>query len=272
MYRMVQWYYSGTSSSVERSLWEREVQGATPWSPTNQPTIDNLGKLDYLNHIKMKDIKKKLLFLALFTIVGFASLQLPFNKLAGSNVSFTLFDFFAPIAGAFLGPLYGIISVFGVMVTNNLIKDVPWTTGTIIRLFPTLFAVYYFSTINKKGERPWVLLVPLVAILTFLAHPYGRQVFYYPLMFWLIPLVAYRFRNNLFMKSLGATFTAHSVGGAAWIWAFNLKPAVWNSLILVVISERLLFAVGIAASFVLMKHILSFLISKGVLPKNNFSY
>lgn len=218
----------------------------------------------------MSKMQKKLFFLALFTVLGFLSLQLPFNKLMGSNVSFTLFDFFAPIAGAFLGPVFGIISVFSVVVTNNFIKDVPWTTSTIIRLFPTLFAVYYFSTIQKNNGK-WILAIPFLAILVFLAHPNGRQVPYYPLMFWLIPLIAYRFKNNLYMKSLGATFTAHSVGGAAWIWAFNLKASVWQGLIPVVISERLLFAAGIAGSFLVTKFALNFLIQKGVLPKISFS-
>lgn len=215
----------------------------------------------------MARFNKVLVFFVLFSILGFASLQVPFNKLAGSNVSFTLFDFFAPIAGAFLGPLYGIISVFGVMVTNNLIKDVPWTTGTIIRLFPTLFAVYYFAVISKKGSGRWILAVPILAILAFLAHPNGRQVPYYPLMFWLIPLVAYRFKNNLYMRTLGATFTAHAVGGASWIWTFNLPASVWNSLIPVVIAERLLFATGIAVTYILVKYTLQYLASKKILPK-----
>lgn len=219
----------------------------------------------------MKIDRKKLFFLGLFIVMGFITLQIPFNKLAGSNVSFTLFDFFAPIAGAFLGPVFGIVSVFSVMVTNNIIKEVPWTQGTIIRLFPTLFAVYYFATISKKNQKPWILVVPVVAILIFLTRPHGRLVPHYTL-FWLIPLIAYRFRNNLWIKSLGATFTAHAVGGAAWIWAFNLPASVWNGLIPVVISERLLFATGIAVSFIVVKYALNFLISKGVLPKINFSY
>lgn len=214
----------------------------------------------------MKRWQKKLFFLSLFSLLGYVSLQIPFNKLAGSNVSFTLFDFFAPIAGAFLGPLYGIISVFAVMATNNLIKDVPWTQGAIIRLFPTLFAVYYFATIRKRETGKWILAVPVLAIVTFIAHPNGRQVPYYTL-FWVIPLIAYRFRGNLYMRSLGATFTAHAVGGAAWIWAFNLPPSVWQNLIPIVISERLLFAAGIAASYVVMKHSLYFLASKKILPK-----
>lgn len=217
----------------------------------------------------MSKLRKKLFFLALFTLVGFISLQVPFNKLAGSNVSFNLFDFFAPIAGAFLGPIAGVASVLVVEVSNNLIKQTPWTTGSFIRLFPTLFAVYYFAAIQRKGGK-WILAIPILAILAFLAHPNGRQVPYYTL-FWVIPFMSYRFRNNLFMKSLGATFTAHSVGGAAWIWAFNLKAAIWNGLIPVVISERLLFASGIAASYIIVKYTLNYLASKHVLPKLEIS-
>lgn len=218
-----------------------------------------------------KSLREKLLFLAIFTLVGFVTLQIPFNKLAGSNVSFTLFDFFAPIAGAFLGPIFGIASVLTVSVTNNLIKDAPWTTGTIIRLFPTLFAVYYFATISKKSTGKWILAVPVISIIAFLAHPIGRMVWYYPLMFWLIPLFVYKFRSNLLLKSLGATFTAHSVGGAAWIWAFNLPANVWNGLIPIVIAERLLFALGIAASFVITGKVLSYLASKHALPELKLS-
>lgn len=213
----------------------------------------------------MTKSQKKLFFLALFTLIGLLSLQVPFNKLVGSNVSFTLFDFFAPIAGAFLGPFSGVASVLIVEVVNNLVKQTPWTTGVIIRLFPTLFAVYYFATVQKKGSGKWILAVPVLAILTFLAHPNGRQVPYYTL-FWFIPLLALRFRNNLFMRSLGATFTAHSVGGAIWIWVFNLKASIWQGLIPVVISERLLFAVGIAISYILVKNVLVYLASKKVLP------
>lgn len=214
----------------------------------------------------MKKLQKKILFLAIFTVVGFASLQIPFNKLAGSNVSFTLFDFFGPIAGAFLGPVFGIGSVLAVELINFFLKHTPVTTASIIRLFPTLFAVYYFATITKKGSGKWILAVPVLAIIAFIAHPIGRQVPYYTL-FWFIPLIAYKLRKNLYMKSLGATFTAHSVGGVVWIWALNLPAKVWTVLIPVVIEERLLFASGIAISFVLTKRILAYLASRHVLPK-----
>lgn len=216
----------------------------------------------------MSNTKKKLFFLALFTIVGFIALQIPFNKVVGSNVSFTLFDFFAPIAGGFLGPAFGIASVFAVEIINLFIKQTPLTTGSVIRLFPTLFAVLYFALASrKKFQGKWLLIVPIICILAFIVHPIGRQVPYYALMFWSIPVIAYFKRDNLFVKSLGATFTAHAVGGALWIWAFNLPAEVWRNLIPIVITERLLFATGIAVSYIIVKHTLSYLASKKVLPK-----
>ncbi len=223
----------------------------------------------------MKSVQKKLLFLVLFTLVGFASLQIPFNKLAGSNVSFTLFDFFGPIAGAFLGPVFGVGSVLTVELINMFVKQTPWTTGSIIRLFPTLFAVYYFASLSKqKGSNrrvKWILAVPVLAIIAFIANPIGREVFYYS-FFWFIPLIAYKFRKNLYMRSLGSTFTAHAVGGAAWIWALNLPASLWNTLIPIVIGERLLFALGISISFIAVKKTLTYLISKKILPSLDLSF
>lgn len=210
--------------------------------------------------------KEKILFLTLFIIVGFLTLQIPVNKLAGSAVSFTFFDFFGPIAGAFIGPWLGIVSVLLVEVVNLVVKHTPLTTGAIIRLFPTLFAVFYFAIFSKKeNKNNYILFVPFLAIVLFIANPIGRTVWYYSL-FWFIPVIAYFKRQNVFVRSLGATFTAHAVGGAAWIWAFHLPASVWKNLIPVVIEERLLFALGITVSYLLMKEALQFLISKKLLP------
>lgn len=214
-------------------------------------------------------MKQKFIFIALFSLISFIGLQIPFTKLAGSNVSFTLFDFFAPISGAFLGPLYGVASVFLVEVVNFIIKGTTPSTGSIIRLFPILFACFYFGLFSKKTMQRndlLILAIPILAIIAFTLHPIGREVWYYSL-FWIIPLIAYFKKDNLFIRSLGATFAAHSIGGALWIWAFNLPANVWNSLIPIVIQERLLFALGIALSFIVFKHILSFLIARKVLPQ-----
>lgn len=211
-------------------------------------------------------LKKQLFFLALFSIIGFVALQIPFTKLMGSNVSFTLFDFFGPMAGAFLGPVFGIISVFVVEVFNLLIKQTPLTTGVVIRLFPTLFATAYFALYSKKNYNGKLLLIiPVLAILIFNLNANARGAWYLSL-YWLIPVVAYFKRNNLYIRSLGSTFTAHAVGGAAWAIALNLPTSVWKMLVPVVAMERLLFASGIAVSYLVMKYALKFLISKKLLP------
>lgn len=210
--------------------------------------------------------KKDVVFLTIFSIIGFACLQIPFTKLVGSTVSFTLFDFFAPIAGAFIGPFYGILSVFLVEIVNIAFHHTPMTIGTIIRLFPMLFAVYYFAIASKKhANSKFILVVPLISIALFILHPIGRLVWYFSL-FWTIPLIAYLKKDMLLFRSLGATFTAHAVGGAMWIWAISLTPEMWRNLIPTVIAERLLFAVGISISYILVKRALSFLIKKRILP------
>lgn len=218
----------------------------------------------------MSKIKKQLLFLGLFSIFGFISLQIPFSKILGSNISFTLFDFFAPISGAFLGPVFGILSVFAVEIINFYIKATPLTSATVIRLFPTLFAVLYFALASKKKDSKWFLAIPLLCMAVFIANPNGRQAWYYS-FFWLIPVFAYFRKNNLYLRSLGSTFTAHAVGGAAWIWAFNLPASVYNTLIPITTAERMLFAAGISASYLVTRKLLQFLISKKFLPKLEFS-
>ena len=165
------------------------------------------------------------------------------------------------MTGAFIGSIPAVIAVllmhsFNFFAHGAHIQDV----GTIIRFFPMLFAVLYFT---RKGKLN--ILVPLIAIVVFLMHPIGREVWYFSL-FWTIPIFAYFLRDRfLFARALGATFSAHAVGGAVWIWAFALPVSVWNSLIPVVFAERLLFALGIMASYVLVNNLLYALEQKRIL-------
>lgn len=213
-----------------------------------------------MKYIKQLITKKNVLFIAIFAIVGFIALQIPVAELEGSRVKFTVYDAFAPVVGAFIGSIPGVIAVFLMQFFHFLahgarIED----AGTIIRFFPMLFAALYFA---KK--RKFDLIIPAVAIAAFLAHPIGRDVWYFSL-FWTIPIFAYFLRDRfLFARALGATFTAHAVGGALWIWTFSLPAPVWNSLILAVVVERLLFAVGITGSFVLVNNLLCLLEKKRI--------
>jgi hypothetical protein len=211
-------------------------------------------------------MKKKIVFVVIFAVLGFLALQVPLVQVVGSKAKFTLFDSFAPIAGAFLGSIPGMIAVLLMQLGNFFVHGAEVVdAGTIIRFFPALFAAMYFARKTKFN-----LAIPLLAILAFNIHPIGRSVWYYSL-FWLIPVACYFWQEKfLLARSLGATFTAHAVGGAAWIWAFSLPKAVWISLIPVVAVERIIFALGMAVTYVLVNNILAVLEQKNIvsLPIN----
>ena len=201
---------------------------------------------------------KNIWFIVIFTGLGFFALQVPVTQLAGSKATFTLFDFFGPIATGFIGVLPGLAAIFLMQFINFLVHGANVVDlGTIIRFFPMLFAALYFGMKSRA-----ILLVPLVAIAAFNLHPIGRTVWYYSL-FWVIPILCHFARDrSLFFKSLGTTFTAHAVGGALWIHVFELPQAVWISLIPVVLVERLLFTAGIAGMYVVLNNALNFLIER----------
>lgn len=206
--------------------------------------------------------RNKLVFISIFTLFGLIALQIPFTRLMGSSVKFTLFDFLAPTAGTFLSTPIGIISVFLMQVINLLLHGVDKIgAASIIRLFPTLFAVLYFA---KK--RTVNILIPILAIIIFNLHPIGRSSWQYS-MFWLIPIAAHFFRKNLFVRSLGATFTAHAVGGALWVWTFSLSREMWLALIPQTAMERTLIAAGISISYVVLTNILNYATKKRLIPR-----
>ncbi|PIR96438.1 MAG: hypothetical protein COT92_01145 [Candidatus Doudnabacteria bacterium CG10_big_fil_rev_8_21_14_0_10_42_18] len=202
--------------------------------------------------------KKKLYFTIVFIAVGLLAFQVSLSKLVGSNVNFTLFDAFGPITAAFLGTLPGIIALIFIQGINFLIHGAQVIdAGTVIRFFPMLFAALYFARKTK-----WNIIIPLLAMLAFNLHPIGRSAWYYSL-YWLIPVAMYFLQNKyLLARSLGATFTAHAVGGAAWVWAFGLSKEIWTGLIPVVAFERAMFAVGIAVMYVLVNNLVHALMAE----------
>lgn len=205
--------------------------------------------------------KKNILFIVIFAVLGFIALQIPVAQLEGSKAKFMVYDAFAPIAGAFIGSLPGVVAIFLMQFVNFFAHGaVVEDAGTIIHFLPMLFAALYFA---RKGK--FNLIIPALAIIIFIIHPIGRTVWYFA-FFWIIPIVAYFFHDRfLLARALGATFTAHAVGGALWIWVFALPSTVWISLIPIVAIERIFFALGIVVSFVLVNNILAYLQKKHIL-------
>lgn len=200
---------------------------------------------------------KKLIFLAIFAVLVIVSLNINFSALVGAdNQFFTLFQFFGPIVGAFLGPWLGIAAILGAEFGNMLIAGREFTVINIIRLTPMLFAAYYFGTTKKDKAG---IVFPLIAIAAFILHPVGRTVWFFSL-YWLIPVIVkmlpQAYAKNPFFKGLGATFTAHAIGGALWIWTVPMTAEMWTGLIPVVAYERLLFTLGIGASYIIFNTLL----------------
>lgn len=211
-----------------------------------------------MKNIKEYFNKKNILFIVIFAVIGLIALQVPVAQIVGSKTKFTLFDFFGPIATGFIGLVPGIVAIFLMQLANFLIHGANVVdAGTIIKFFPMLFAAFYFA---RKGK--FNVILPVLAIIAFIAHPNGRGAWYYS-MYWLIPIICYFFRDKfLLAKSLGTTFTAHAVGSTLYLYVFALPAAVWTSLIPVVAIERGLFALGIAAMYLVFNNVLNILAEK----------
>jgi len=214
--------------------------------------------------------RKGIMFLLIFSILVFVGekINLPkliwpllsylgienfplFQLVGANNQSFTLFQFFGPIAGAFLGPVVGVLSVLIAEIANFFVLGKELTLINFIRLLPMLFAAWYFGTKRDKLS----FLTPIIAMILFIVHPVGRQVWYFSLL-WTIPisvkLLPKKYSEKVFLKSIGATFTAHAVGGSTWNYVAQMTPELWIGLIPVIVIERLLFALGISLSFVIL--------------------
>ena len=208
----------------------------------------------------------KALFVLIFTALVLVSSQINFSALMGGtpNQFFTFFQFLGPIGGLFLGPIFGAASVLLAQILEIAVTGKSFDVISILRLLPMVMAAVYFALAKDKNGN-WMLLVPILATIAFVMHPVGAQVWYYAVIFWSIPIIAKLFfSKNLFARSLGTTFTAHSVGGAIWIYAFNTTPELWNFLLFsgTVLFERVLFALGICISFIVMNTLLTYVENK----------
>ncbi|MBI5035845.1 hypothetical protein HZC09_00740 [Candidatus Micrarchaeota archaeon] len=193
--------------------------------------------------------RKHALFIALFAALVVLGDNIKLAAVWGaSGQFFTLFQLFGPIAGAFLGPVIGAVSVLGAELFNFFIAGKEASLVNLLRLSPMLFAAYYFGI--KEG-RNYAALIPLACMALFVLHPVGGKAWIYTL-YWLLPLgMAVMFKGNLIARSLGATFTAHAVGSVMWLYFVNpMTPELWMALIPIVAMERLAFAAGISVSYV----------------------
>ncbi len=200
--------------------------------------------------------KKGIVFLVLFTVLALVGMKLNFSTLIGEESQFlTIYQFFGPIAGGFLG-IWGAAAVLGAQLINWVLVGKEISILNLLRLLPMVFAAIYFSRNGIRGIKDKLgLALPILAMLAFWIHPVGQQAWVYAL-FWVIPVIAKFLPENLILRSLGATFTAHAVGAVLWIWTVPMAAEQWLMLLPITAFERILFALGIAASYVVFVNIL----------------
>lgn len=200
---------------------------------------------------------RKAAFLALFTILSIAAYQLRFSTILGvPSQNFTFFQFIGPIGAGIFDTSLGVLSVLLVEMLNFLLIGKTLELVTLIRFTPMMFAAYYFGSRSRSR-----VIIPLLCMGLFVLHPIGRQTWYYSL-YWLIPVAAAVWKDRLFLRSLGATFTAHAIGSVAFLYAFNIPADVWAALIPIVAYERLSFAIGISVSYIAVNTVLSSISSR----------
>lgn len=200
--------------------------------------------------MKMENVlsAKGLAFLLLFSAAVMVADNINFSKALGTeNQYFTLFQFMGPIAGGFLGASAGALSVLLAEIISFIYLGKAFELINVLRLAPMLFAAIYFAAYSKG--RFAQAAVPIACMALFMLHPVGSQAWQYSL-YWLIPAIALMLPERLFLRSLGSTFTAHSIGGIIWLYLIPTTPAFWMALIPIVAFERILFALGISGSYI----------------------
>jgi len=186
-------------------------------------------------------------FVLLFSAAALFASGINFSQALGApNQTFTLFQFMGPIAGGFLGAGAGVLSVLLAQAISFVLMGKEIELINVLRLLPMLFAALYFAKYSK-GKLTQAI-VPLACMALFIAHPIGQQAWVYSL-YWLIPVIVLVLPENLFLRSLGSTFTAHAIGGIIWLYFIPTNPAFWMALIPIVAFERTLFALGITGSY-----------------------
>ncbi len=204
---------------------------------------------------------KHIAFFLIFSAVGLLLNHFNFSQIVGAigldaKPYFTYFQFIGPIAGGILGPIGGILSIIAVAVSNFILTGQTLGLPVVVSVITMSLAAIYFGSKRKS-----VTAVPLLCMVLFWLHPEGIQAWFYAL-FWIIPLAASFYKSNIFLRSLGATYSAHSVGSVAYLYAFNIPASDWMALMFISPVERLAFAAGITLFYYAVTTVLAAFSSK----------
>ena len=197
--------------------------------------------------IKGMEPKKfsKVIVGVIFLLIMLLSFRIEVFQISGSNKAFTLHNLVAPVSLGFV-PSYVAIPMLIITKTYESFSII-----SLLFTLPSIMAMLAF----KYNNTFFKFVIPVLGILFFLLHPnigYGKSIYF---LLWLIPVIA-SLKEHLLTKSIVSTFNAHIVGSIIFLYFVDpINAAFWNTLIPVVIIERLVFSLGIALSYLTFKQL-----------------
>lgn len=151
-------------------------------------------------------------FSAIITAVAFIKM----NYIVGSQMAhFSAATALAPLAGV-QGVSFGAVTFLLSMFFKFLMGINPFTY--LLYHIPSLCGALFWS-----GSRMFFgLVVPLVCMFLFIAHPQGAGAWMYT-AYWIIPVVLTATRSrHLFAIALSCSFVMHAVGSVIWLYTAQI--------------------------------------------------
>lgn len=185
-------------------------------------------------------------YAAIFKLSGLVKVSF---LLGSQMIWFSGVNSILPLSGAF-GGVFGAGLVFLMRQLLHLFFFKTVSLSFLALCIPGFCASLYWSTQHMAIR----LLLPILCMGLFVAHPVGGQAFFYS-FYWLIPVILYFIpKKSLFLTALGSTFIAHAVGSVIWCYTVPMTVGMWAALMPIVALERILFALGMVVAY----HVISF--------------
>jgi hypothetical protein len=169
--------------------------------------------------------------------------------------------FLVPLAGAF-GGIGGSLLITGLRLFVRSLWGVG--LGFDAHLFAHILPGFGASLSWATRSVFMHLFLPVLCMFLFIVHPIGSQVGHYSI-YWFIPgilwVVQKKMSNGVLQKkwaifgqSLSSTFIAHAIGSVIWLYTMSTTVGLWQALIPLVAFERLVIALAMTASYVIVAH------------------
>lgn len=182
---------------------------------------------------------------SLFQSVAAESLKaFKFSFIIGSKAGFfSASSAIAPLIG-FFGSRSSAAIVFALRLAIHAVAFGLSVTSFFYHV-PTLFSTLYLAENSKFAK----LLIPLICIALFIAHPAGFQTSWYAL-YWVLPcIIAYMHFDSIFLRSLASTLVSHAVGTIIWLYAGFLSPQAIEAIATIAWLERIVLALMLTCAY-----------------------